>query len=143
MKIFFGLLFLDPDAVYPLSVRWCEFMSERISALDLPSAAFEAKYASGYNLIFRVNAERGLREVKVHGPTHFRRQRDVEFTIVLPHAGEPIRNVAGCALALHLLFNGTARVLRELDVDPTNLEAAAPGIVAETLQQPRLFRFDS
>jgi hypothetical protein len=142
MKIFFGLFFLNPDAVYPLSVRWCEFMSERISALGLPCASIQAKYGSDCSLIFRVNAECGLREVRIHGPTYFRRQRDVEFTIVLPHTGKPIRNAADCAFALSHLFNGTVRVLRELGVDPANLEAAAPSIVAETLQQPLLFAFD-
>lgn len=139
MQIHVGQIYISPDAAFPFSVRWQTHCGDLLSSLPLHSARFEQDYGVDYKLIFRVSAKKNIDEVETRGPTHFRRDRHVEFTLFLPHAGRARVSVAECRVAMDQMFAAVGTVLELLGCEPEALRAAAPRWIDEIMNRAEMF----
>src|SRR5947207_12558625 len=87
MKIFVGQIYIEPGASYPFSHQFQTWLGEELTNRVQPSQQFLRAYPDGFDLIFRVSAKSKINKPEIKGPTVFKRGKDVEFTVFLPHDG--------------------------------------------------------
>jgi hypothetical protein len=89
--------------------------------------------------MFRISAKRGISDNEIRGPTVFKKDKDVEYTIFLPFdviAAEPDVNRG----ALTFLMKGVYRVLESLEIDTATLRSHENSIVNHILTGPGMLR---
>lgn len=84
MKIYVSQFYTHVNENYPFSWKLQKTLSEKLTSCVLSCNRFAARFGSGFNMMFRINARSGIVEPELFGPTVFKRDRDVEYTIFLP-----------------------------------------------------------
>jgi hypothetical protein len=113
-------------------------LSEEITALVTPSAKFTQKYGDDWNLIFRVSAKRII-DNEICGPTVFKKEKDVEFTIFLPF--DTIQHeVSVSQSAIAFLLRGVCSVLGSLGIDTSAIQAQQSRITVNISSDPTMFK---
>ena len=135
MRISVSQVYIEPDAYYPFSIAWQNFISEELSRLCVSSSHFNRIYGEEYQLILRVSAKKEVDSVEIKGPTIFRRDKDVEYTLFLPHEGGSVTSLHQCAEALAAFFDGVITVLRALEVDVGALRSAREDIITRSMSK--------
>lgn len=138
MRVYVGQIYLDQEASFPFSAAWQKFMSEELSRLLSSSIYFDDRFGNDQNLVFNVSAKKDISLVEVKGPTHFKRDKDVEYTIFLPHAGGPA-NAKACEQALQDLFLGVAQILISLQIGADEVRGEFHRIVEHVMADPAMF----
>ena len=131
MKVYFGQIYIEPGVTFPFSIAFKRRLGEEVSALIRPSSKFIQCYGADWNLVFRISAKRSIADSEIRGPSVFKKQRNLEFTIFLPFDA-----IQGAATPLHsaieLLLRGVCAVLDTLGFD-TNSIQAREGTLATSL----------
>jgi hypothetical protein len=84
MKVFVSQLNIQPGVSFPFSHVMQSLLHETLSALAVPSPAFTDKYGADFNLIVRLSAKREPKQNEIKGPTVFKKEKEVEYTLFLP-----------------------------------------------------------
>jgi hypothetical protein len=131
MKVHFGQIYVQPGITFPFSFLFQRRLSDEVSALLTPSAKFIQQYGADWKLMFRISAKRSIPDNEVRGPTVFKKDKDVEFTIFLPF--DVIQTAASASRsAIEFLLRGVCSVLSSLGFDTAPMQARQ-SILAETL----------
>ena len=83
MKIYVAQIYIEVGSVYPFTHYFQRLISDELTKRISASSAFIQKYGEDFNLIFRMSAKSSLKEPEVQGPTVFKTDKDVEYTIFL------------------------------------------------------------
>jgi hypothetical protein len=116
MKVFIGQIYVEPGVSFPFSHQMQRWMHERLSVLVSPTDEFTARYGSGFELMVRISAKSGRREVEIVGPTVFKKENEVEYTLFLPYdvvAEKPDSRRA----AAEMLIEGLLAVFQTAQLD--------------------------
>jgi hypothetical protein len=140
MTISFCQIYLEPGCTFPFSHHFQAWLSERTSALADPSPLFLKKYGADWNLVFNIGAKAKIDAIEVRGPTTFRKTRDVEYFVYLPHPGKPVTVQLECVPTLNHLLDGIRHVLESLAIDVRRLQTAEETLVQEFCADPKLIR---
>jgi hypothetical protein len=131
MKVHFGQVYVQPGVDFPFSFLFQHRLSEEVSSLVKPSAKFTQQYGTDWKLMFRISAKRSILDNEVRGPTAFRKDKDVEFTIFLPF--DVIRTAESMTRsAIEFLLRGVCSGLDSLGFDTAPIRAQQ-SILAQTL----------
>ena len=84
MKIYIAQFYLEAGVAYSLSYCFQSFLGDELSGRVDLSKQFIEKYGEDYELMFRVSAKSSLAEPEVKGPTVFKDDKDIEYSIFLP-----------------------------------------------------------
>src|SRR5262249_28304632 len=120
MKVAFSQVYIEPGANFPFSVHFQRLLTTEVTALVQPSANFLETYGEVSELIFRVSAKHRLEDNEIKGPTVFKKEKDVEFTVFLPfdvimtHSDAPKQ-------AVHFLLKGVCEALDILKIEKARL----------------------
>ena len=87
MNIYISQIYIQPGVSYPFSYRFQKFMSEAVTERVSPSEKFVTRYGEDFDLIFRMSAKSEIAETEIKGPTVFKRDKDVEYSIFIPFRG--------------------------------------------------------
>ena len=85
MKIYFGQLYIQAGISFPFNSSFQRFLSEEVSKLVEMNPKFEQSYGTEYELMFRISAKKELLTNEICGPTIFKKEKDIEYTIFLPY----------------------------------------------------------
>lgn len=118
-------LFYDPEFPSTTTIPIVERTDEAGLTRYYASTGHDiSRYSDEFNLIFRMSTKSGIDESEIRGPTVFKRDKDVEYTVFLPFRGDHCD-----ATALHevvkLLISGIVRVLDDLGFDSANVSDGA------------------
>jgi len=139
MKVHFGQIYIKPGVAFPFSHLFQRRLSDEITALVLPSAAFVQLYGDDWQLIFRISAKRNITDNEIRGPSVFKKAKDVEFTIFLPF--DVIQRDASIAQsAIVFLLRGVCSVLGSLGFDTSNIDACQSGLAESISSDPTMFK---
>jgi hypothetical protein len=140
MKVHFGQIYIQTGVTFPFSFLFQYHLSEEVSALVTRSAQFTQQYGPDWELMFRISAKRSILDNEVRGPTIFRKDKDVEFTIFLPF--DVIQTEASVSRsAIEFLLRGVCSVLATLGFDVAPLQSRQ-SVLAEILSSdPKMFDF--
>jgi len=142
MKIYVGQVYIETDAVYSQQKIHAE-----LTALITPSEKFIAAYGEDWELMFNMSAKaynvktRKKRKVnEICGPTVFKKEKDVEYTIFLPFDHNTPHDNDKRRFALGHLFEGIYDVLWRYDIDTSRLEAGQQRIIDDIIADPETLR---
>jgi len=139
MKVCIGQIYIKPGISFPFSHRFQISLGERLTTIVQPSPDFVRAYGDDFTLMLRMSAKTEIREVEVKGPTVFKDEKDVEYTIFLPYntikeSGDVI------ASALRHLLIGIVTTLHALKLDAEELSKQAETFVKEVCADPTMIK---
>lgn len=138
MNIFFGQIYLAPDAVFPFSFKFNNWLAEEVAKHVVDSDGFRGAYPGIMRLGFRISARKSLNSIDLRGPTIFRRAKDVEFTIFLPHNRIQFETAEDLRPIVEALLGGVIGALDKLFIGSTELQNHAPEIAKAFQNTPGL-----
>ena len=138
MKIFVGQIYIEPGVAYPFSHHFQIWISEELTKRIRPSTKFINAYSDDYNLIFNLSAKSKILEPEIKGPTVFKDDKDVEFTIFLPYEIFELPEKDEYEQPLILLFSCIVQVLQSLGMDVSRLERDAASLIKQARSDPSM-----
>jgi len=139
MRIHISELYVDSGATHPFSHLLTQWMGEQLTKRVEPSEMFIRKYSKDFNVVFRLSAKVGIAQPEIAGPTLFRRTKDVEYSIFLPHEGRPPKTKSACKEPLRLFLDSVVKVLQVLKIDTQSIEQDAPGMIEHVISDSAMF----
>lgn len=167
MRLYITMFPVEQGAEFPFNCTFQRYISEQVTSMVFPSAWFSAKYGEDWNLIFRISAkwspddddtERGVRlsgdaraklaryrsftseplRVELRGPTVFKKDKDVEYSIFLPFR-RVIESDTPPVTTLKYIFAGVYSVLEKMQIDTSKLRAEQDRIINRICSEPKMF----
>lgn len=138
MKIHFGQIYIEPGISFPFSFVFQRRLSSEISALLAASLKFTQQYGADWTLMFRISAKRTIHDNEIRGPSIFKKDRSVEFTIFLPF--DVIQStVSPSRSAIEFLLRGVSSVLISLGFDTARIQEQHSNLAEELSSEPTMF----
>ncbi len=138
MNIYFGQIYITPGVSFPWTIHFQKLLGETITSLVSAGPTFIAQYGEGWSLMFRISAKRGIDSSEIRGPSKFRKNSCVEYSIFLPFDQIPSGS-AFAESALRLLLKSVREVFSNVGIDYVDLGAVQDQIVADLCADPRSF----
>ncbi|HAB15340.1 MAG TPA: hypothetical protein DCE44_02705 [Verrucomicrobiales bacterium] len=141
MKVHFGQVYIEPGVALPFSHHFQRRLSEEITALVTSSTKFTQRYGEDWELMFRISAKRTICDNEIRGPSVFKNDKDVEFTIFLPF--DAIQREASVSRsAIGFLLCGVCAVLDSLGFDTSEIQARLSSLAESISSDPTMFEPD-
>lgn len=135
MKVFVGQIYTKPGVDFPFTHLMQRWLGEELTRVASEDAKFQERYGSGFALGLRISADTGTAETEVKGPTVFKRDRDIEYTLVLPF--DAIENAPDRRrMAVECIAAGIAAVFAELEIGLDRLDQGRESLVERLLTDP-------
>jgi len=149
MQIHVGQIYIEKNTHYGFNSNFQHKISEELTDLVKPSEFFIREYGEDFQLIFRMSAKRRFKRRPLHkqhyeqteiwGPTVFRKDKNVEYTIFLPYYDKEDDSPDRLKNALTRLLDAIIYVLHDfLQMDTTALERQKDRIIADILADPNM-----
>lgn len=135
MRIFFSQIYITPGVAFPWSIQFQQWLSQIVSPRVTPSASFTERYGADWSLMFRISAKQGITTSEIRGPTTFKKDRSIEYSVFLPFDEIPFGD-AFFEPALSLLLDGVCTVLDSTGIDASDLRSARSGILEAATHSP-------
>ena len=130
MRVSVGQIYIKAGVSFPFSTGMQRWLGEELSSLASDAAIFVGRYGQDFSLVIRISAETGTSENQLKGPTVFKKERDVEYTIFLPYQaiviGEEPRR-----LAAQFLVDGVRGVFQQAGIGTEELNGRAGNLVEQ------------
>ena len=139
MRICIAQFYLEAGAAYPFSCRFQGFLGDELTSRVEPSEQFVATYGEEWALMFRVSAKSSLTAPEVKGPSVFKDDKDVEYSIFLPFDRERPLDEERYREVLALLLQEVEGVLGSLGMEVKGLANDANDIIDRIVQEPAMF----
>jgi hypothetical protein len=138
MSIYVSQIYPEAGVSYPFNHRFQKYLSDLVSAKVGTSKKFADMYGPEYDLIFRMSAKEGLAKPEIKGPTVFKRDKDVEYTVFLPFDRSVEMDAKTLSRALDFLLTSMIEILKELEMTTTGLSAELSAIVDRILGDAKM-----
>jgi hypothetical protein len=138
MSIYVSQIYPEAGVSYPFNHRFQKYLSDLVSAKVGTSKKFADLYGPEYDLIFRMSAKEGLAKPEIKGPTVFKRDKDVEYTVFLPFDRSVEMDAKTLSQALDFLLTSMIEILKELEMTTTGLSAELSAIVDRILGDAKM-----
>jgi hypothetical protein len=138
MSIYVSQIYPEAGVSYPFNHRFQKYLSDLVSAKVETSKKFADLYGPEYDLIFRMSAKEGLAKPEIKGPTVFKRDKDVEYTVFLPFDRSVEMDAKTLSRALDFLLTSMIEILKELEMTTTGLSTELSAIVDRILGDAKM-----
>lgn len=138
MSIYVSQIYPEAGVSYPFSHRFQKYLSELVNSEVGVSQKFVDQYGPDYDLIFRMSAKEGLAAPEIKGPTVFKRDKDVEYTVFLPFDRTAKLETSTLWRAVEMLLASMIEVLDRLGMSTTRLSHNSSAIVSQILGDGRM-----
>jgi hypothetical protein len=138
MSIYVSQIYPEAGVSYPFNHRFQKYLSDLVSAKVETSKKFADLYGPEYDLIFRMSAKEGLAKPEIKGPTVFKRDKDVEYTVFLPFDRSVEMDAETLSRALDFLLTSMIEILKELEMTTTGLSTELSAIVDRILGDAKM-----
>ncbi len=138
MNIFVGQIYIRPGISFPFTIRFQRWLGDALSKRVDVSEAFCKTYGPDFSLGLRISAKAAIYQPEINGPTVFKSDKTVEFTIFLPHRSEDHYEPQNSLVLLRQVVQAVDRVLRDLDLDASRLLSDSSVLETEFLNTPGL-----
>jgi len=138
MKVFVGQIYIQPGINFPFSHEFQMRMGEELTKLVKPSNSFLKSYSDDFDVIFRLSAKAEITETEIKGPTVFKKDNDIEFTIFLPYEAGRIK--VDFKQTIRKFLNGVAVALKSLAIDETKVMGNSLELVEKFASNKLMFK---
>lgn len=140
MKLFVGQVYIQPGVRFSFSHLFQKWIGEKLTELIVPSDSFLDKYPGGYDVIFRLSAKSEIYNTEIKGPTVFKKDKQIEYTIFLPHRDNvPDKDVMHRD-ALERFFDAVACALESLYIDAGEIRKRSAELTDSVLSNDAMFK---
>lgn len=138
MKVHFGQIYIEPGVNFPFSHGFQLRLGKEITDLVSPSPSFIKKYGPDWELMFRISAKSGREDNEIRGPTVFRKDKDLEYTVFLPDDTIK-RSTKVPETAMQFLLEGCCTAFEILAIDTAMLKGRMASIIEQFSSDPKTF----
>jgi len=138
MKIFVGQIYITPGVKFPFSLRFQKWFGDALSERTEVSERFCQEFGTNFILGFRISAKEGISKAEIKGPTVFKRDKSVEFTIFLPHTPKDYHKPEEALCVFQNLLQSTVLILEQFEVDTLKILRDVTLLESEFLNTPGL-----
>jgi len=140
VKIFFSQIYIQEGITFPFTHNFQKYLSDEITSLVECSTEFNKTYGPDWEIIFRISAKKDIDETEIKGPTLFRKDKDIEYTIFLPYV--KIMNESDIyKAALNTILLSVREVLDSLGIVTTKLINSTDQIVNEICSNKEMVKY--
>jgi len=140
MRVFVGQIYIQAGVNYPFSHEFQKWVGDELSNLVEPSDAFLEKYSEDFDLMFRLSAKTELNEIEIKGPTIFKKDKDIEFTIFLPYQRIPIEEKDSFKQPIKLFLEGVALALELVRIDSSMVRSDSSELAKKITSNSSMFK---
>ena len=140
LKIFVGQVYIKLGINYPFSHVFQRRMHEILSGLVQPSEEFDRRYGNDFNVMFNLSAKRDISTPEIVGPAVYKKTKDVEYTIFLPHDGSDANELGDYAKPIRDFLVSVSDALKRLELDATEVNKNTDAIIKEITLDPAMFK---
>ncbi|WPB77201.1 hypothetical protein KYC5002_50510 [Archangium violaceum] len=137
MRVSIGQIYTKPGVSFPFSHQMQRWLGEELSSATNAAADFKKKYGTGFNLVARVSADTQISDNQIKGPTIFKRDKDVEFTVFLPF-DVIVSSAGGCRISVDYLLGGIRSVFQQAGIDLERLDEKKAFILEHICSDPTM-----
>lgn len=141
MKIFVGQIYIQVGINFPFSHVFQKYIHEMLSACTQPSEAFIRRYGADFTLMFRMSAKEKITETEINGPTVYKKDKDVEYTLFLPF-DQISRSKDKHEAALQHLLAGIVTVLKSLQINTDRITESSEFWIHQICSNPSMLTVD-
>ncbi len=139
MVVHFSQIYIQPGATFPFSHHFQRRFSDEVTERVSPSPRFIATFGADWDLIFRISAKGTILENEIRGPTVFKKDKQVEYTVFLPFDAV-VQHTDVSQSALRFLIDGCCSVFAQLEIDSEPLKKSVDELIASICANPDMFR---
>src|SRR5687767_1386030 len=137
MKVWIGQIYVKPGVEFPFSHHMQGFLSDELSALATDASTFKERFGAGFHLMITVSADTKIADNRLKGPTLFKKDREVGYSVFLPYdvisrAPSPLQAAA------EFLLSGVEKVFEELGIGAPKLEKKKAAIIKRLSTDPKM-----
>lgn len=141
MPIYFAQFYIEAGVSFPFSHLFQCRLSDEVTTLIAPSAFFAERYGDDWDLIIRISAKSAIQNTEVRGPTVFKRDKDVEYSIFLPFS--TIQQTPDVLrAALRFLFDSFLPVLTSLGFSTDRLASRQFELIESICSDAKMVALD-
>lgn len=138
MNVYISQIYIQAGVSFPFSHHFQLYLSQELTKRVKPSDLFINKYGEDFSLMFRMSAKAELTVPEIKGPTVYRKDRDVEFSIFLTYDKQENQGPKKYRQALGELLDQIVIVLEGLEIDTAMLRLDAHALIESILTTPRM-----
>lgn len=140
MRVFVGQIYIQSGVNYPFSHEFQKWIGEELTKFIKPSDSFLEKYSEEFDLIFRLSAKSEISAIEVKGPTVFKKDKDIEFTIFLPFGRDQLKVMEDYKLPLLRFIDGVSVALKTLAIDTALINSKSLELVNAIVSNEKMFK---
>jgi hypothetical protein len=115
-------------------------IGETLSGLVHPSEEFSRRYGSDFRIIFTLSAKRDISFPEIVGPTVYKKTKDVEYSIFIPHDGSDANKLVDYTKPIRNFLLGVSSALERLKLDANEVKNNIDSIVKEITLDPAILK---
>lgn len=138
MIIFIGQIYTKVGITFPFSLRFQKWLGDALSTRVEASEHFTKQFGKSFALGIRISAKDGILTPEIKGPTVFKKDKTVEFTIFLPHASLDYHDQKVIDALLGKLLDSVVLVLSQIGLNPTTIVTGKNLLITEFHNDPLL-----
>jgi hypothetical protein len=121
MKIFIGQIYIKPGISFPFSLGFQKWLGDSLSERIEATEPFKKEFGVDARLGIRISAKENIDQPEIKGPTFFKRDKCVEFTIFLPYQSRDYYDPSVAAYLVDQLLQSIGIILQDIKLDPENI----------------------
>jgi hypothetical protein len=140
LKIFTRQIYTEPGIDYPLSHVFQQRIGEILSGLVHPSEEFRRTYGSDFRIIFKLSAKRDISFPEIIDPKVYKKTKDVEYSIFIPHDGSDVNKLDDYTKPIHNFLLDVSSALERLKLNADEVKNNIDSIVKEITLDPAILK---
>jgi hypothetical protein len=137
MEIYIGQIYIEANVNFCFSHVFQNYLHTFLSENIITNKPFEEKYQN-YNFMFRMSAKKGLTQNEIKGPTIYKKDKDIEYSIFLPF-DIIMKNKNYNYVALKYLFNGLYTIFEDYKLDFSKIKDQEENEIGKILNNENMF----
>ena len=137
MNIYIGQIYIDVGVKFQFNHIFQKYLNSVLTEYSIPSDGFLKKYKD-YEFMFRMSAKKDIQGNELKGPTVFKRDKDIEYSIFLPY-DVIIKNEDYNYWALKYLFKGIFEIYDKYEFKYDYLKENKEQIIKNIISDKEMF----
>lgn len=139
MNIYVVQIYIEAGASFPFSHVFQRYIHNRLSSLVDGWGRNAGHYGPDFGLIFRMSSKSDLATTEIKGPTIFKRDKSVEYSIFLPSNLLGNRSTDDYRAVLRALMDGIVTVMDGLGINTEKVKVESEDIVDLIVHDPAMY----
>lgn len=140
MRIHVSQIYIEPGVSFPFTHVFQKYLGGLLTEDTTSTDAFCQRFGNDYSLVFNVSAKHKLTEPEIKGPTVFKREKTVEYTIFLPCSRDSRHEEHSLTHVLEVLLGCIDSILTDLGMSTHRVAGEARAIAHDIVSSTEMIR---